>query len=156
MEAVKNNTIDVIATDHAPHTLEEKTNPYMEAPSGGPLIQHSLVAMLELCHQGRISIEEIGTKMCHAPADCFQIKDRGYIREGYWADLVIVNTRESWTVNRTNLLYKCGWSPFEGQQFHGRVRYTMVNGHLVYQNENGDEIGTFNETQKGQRLIFCP
>jgi len=157
LQAVKDNTIDVIATDHAPHTLEEKSNPYLHAPSGGPLIQHSLVAMLELCHEGKITLEKLCDKMCHAPADCFHIKERGYIKEGYWADLVIVNTQEPWTVNQSNLHYKCGWSPFEGQQFHGKVKYTFVNGNLVYQNDKeNNEPGFFNEAIKGQRLAFNP
>ena len=112
--ALLDDRIDIIATDHAPHTLEEKENTYFKAPSGGPLVQHALVAMLEFYHQGKVSLEWIVNKMCHAPADCFQLKERGFIREGYYADLVVLDTEKSWTVAKDNILYDCGWSPFEG------------------------------------------
>ena len=147
-EALLDDRIDIIATDHAPHTLEEKNNTYFNAPSGGPLVQHALVAMLEFYHQDKISLEKIVEKMCHGPAICFQIENRGFIREGYAADLVLVDTNDSWTVNKENILYKCGWSPFEGDMFKSKVTHTWVNGHLVYQN------GIFDESLKGQRLTF--
>lgn len=148
LQGVIDNKIDVIATDHAPHTMEEKQQSYFKAPSGGPLIQHSLVAMLELHHQGKITLEKIAEKMAHAVADCFQIEKRGYIREGYFADLVLVDLNNIWKVDETNILYKCGWSPFEGLNFHSKIINTFVNGVLVY------DDGVFNETQKGERLTF--
>ncbi len=148
LKAVLDNKIDVIATDHAPHTLEEKQQTYFKAPSGGPLVQHSLVAMLEMFHQGKISLEKIAEKMAHAVADCFQIEKRGYIREGYFADLVLVDLDNSWTVDKSNILYKCGWSPFEGNTFRSKISSTFVSGNLIYDN------GTFNETKKGRRLTF--
>ncbi|MEA1877211.1 MAG: dihydroorotase [Bacteroidota bacterium] len=148
IEAVNDNRIDVIATDHAPHTMEEKDNPYTRAPSGGPMVQHSLVAMLEYVHQGIFSLEKIVEKMCHTPADIFQVKNRGYIREGYFADLVLVDSDDPWTINKSNLYYKCGWSPLEGTSMKSRVINTFVNGHLVYDN------GIFDETIKGQALEF--
>ena len=140
--------IDIIATDHAPHTLEEKQNTYFKAPSGGPLVQHALVAMLEFYHQGKVSLEWIVTKMCHAPADCFQLKDRGFIREGFFADLVVVDPNKPWTVTKQNILYQCAWSPFEGTVFKSSVRKTFVNGNLVYNQ------GVFDETTRGMRLEF--
>lgn len=133
-EALLDDRIDVIATDHAPHTLEEKSNVYTKAPSGGPLVQHALVAMLEAFHQGKISIEKIVEKMCHNPAILFQVEKRGYIRKGYFADLVIVDVNNPWTVNKDNILYKCGWSPFEGTTFKSRISHTLVNGTVVYNN----------------------
>jgi dihydroorotase len=148
LQAVLDNKIDVIATDHAPHTLEEKEQPYFKAPSGGPLVQHALVAMIEMHHQGKITLEKIAEKMAHAVADCFQIEKRGYIREGYFADLVLVNLNQSWKVEKQNILYKCGWSPFEGITFHSKVTHTFVNGHLVYND------GAFDESIKGERLTF--
>lgn len=148
LQAVLENRIDVIATDHAPHTLEEKEQTYFKAPSGGPLVQHSLVALLEMYHQGKISLERIVEKACHNPAILFQIDRRGYLREGYYADLVLVNLDEPWKVQKDNLLYKCGWSPFEGQRFRARVRQTFVSGHLTYSE------GKFDETQRGMRLRF--
>ena len=147
-KALLDDKIDVIATDHAPHTIEEKNNTYFNAPSGGPLVQHALVVMLELYHQGKISLEKIVEKMCHAPAICFQVENRGFIRNGYFADLVLVDINNPWEVNKDNILYKCGWSPFEGNTFKSRVTHTWVNGHLAYQN------GTFDESQKGHRLTF--
>ncbi|MGC9373989.1 MAG: dihydroorotase [Bacteroidales bacterium] len=149
LEGLKNNKIDVVATDHAPHTLEEKKeNSYFKAASGGPLVQHSLVAMLELYHQQKITLEEIVNKMCHTPADIFQIDKRGYIREGYWADLVLVDLQNPWTVHKNNILYKCKWSPFEGQRFNSKITHTIVNGNIVFNN------GQFNEEIKGIRLKF--
>ncbi len=148
LQGVLDNKIDVIATDHAPHTLEEKQQSYFKAPSGGPLVQHSLVAMLELHHKGKITLEKIAEKMAHAVADCFQIEKRGYIREGYFADLVLVDLNDSWVVDKTNIVSKCGWSPFEGQTFHSKIINTFVSGVLVYNN------GVFNETKKGERLTF--
>lgn len=146
--AMLDDYLDIIATDHAPHTIEEKNAGYWEAPSGGPLIQHSLVAMLEFYHQGKISLEKIVEKMAHNPAICFQIKDRGYIREGYKADIAVIDLNCSWVVNKENILYQCQWSPLEGQVFHSKVTHTIVSGHIVYEN------GEFDETQKGQRLTF--
>ncbi|APY08126.1 dihydroorotase [Winogradskyella sp. J14-2] len=134
LKALLDDRIDVIATDHAPHTLEEKSNPYTSAPSGGPLVQHALVALLEMHHQGKISIEKIVEKACHNPAILFDVEKRGYIREGYYADLVIVDINNPWTVNKGNILYKCGWSPFEGNTFKSRVTHTILNGQLVYNN----------------------
>lgn len=148
LQGVLENKIDVIATDHAPHTLEEKQQTYFKAPSGGPLVQHSLIAMLEFYHKGKISLEKIAEKMAHAVADCFQIEKRGYIREGYFADLVLVDLKTSWTVEESNILYKCGWSPFDGLTFHSKITHTFVNGNLVYDN------GKFDESKKGQRLLF--
>ena len=133
-KALLDDRLDVIATDHAPHTLEEKTNGYNKAPSGGPLVQHALVALLEMYHKGKISLEKIVEKACHNPAILFQIKDRGFIREGYKADLVLVDLISPWTVNKENILYKCGWSPFEGTTFKSRVTHTFVNGTLTYEN----------------------
>jgi dihydroorotase len=147
-EALLDNKLDVIATDHAPHTLEEKANSYFKAPSGGPLVQHSLNVMLEFYHQGKISLPRIIEKMCHAPAICFQLKNRGFIRKGYYADLVLVDLEKSFTVHKDQLHYKCKWSPFEGQTFQSRVTHTFVNGNLVYHE------GQFNENIKGIRLNF--
>ena len=130
--ALLDNKLDVIATDHAPHTLQEKQNPYLSAPSGGPMVQHSLVAMLEFAKNGLISPECVVEKMCHMPADIYRVNRRGYIREGYYADLVLVEPDTEWHIDRTNLLYKCGWSPLEGETLHQRVTHTFVNGDLVY------------------------
>ena len=148
LKGVIENKIDVIATDHAPHTVEEKEQSYLKAPSGGPLVQHSLVAMLELHHQKKITLEKIAEKMAHAVADCFQIEKRGYIREGYFADLVLVDLNKPWMADPVNNLYKCGWSPFDGFTFHSKVTHTFVNGNLAYHS------GIFNETEKGKRLTF--
>ncbi len=133
-EALLDDRIDVIATDHAPHTIEEKRNKYTQAPSGGPLVQHALVALLEMYHNGKISLEKIVEKACHNPAILFQIKGRGYIREGYKADLVLVDLKSPWTVQKENILYKCQWSPFEGTTFKSKVTHTFVNGILTYEN----------------------
>jgi dihydroorotase len=148
LEALLHNRIDVVATDHAPHTLEEKKQTYLKAPSGGPLVQHSLTAMLELACQGALTVETVVEKMCHAPATLFGVEDRGYIREGYFADLVLVDPACKWTVGQENILYKCGWSPFSGRTFQTRVTHTLVNGRLVYDN------GVFHEGQNGMRLTF--
>lgn len=134
LKALLDDRIDIIATDHAPHTLEEKSNNYLNAPSGGPLVQHALVALLELYHQRKISLEKIVEKTAHNPAILFQIKERGYIREGYKADLVLVDLNSPWNVKKENLLYKCGWSPFDGKIFKSRVTHTLVNGVIVYEN----------------------
>ena len=147
-KALLDDRIDVIATDHAPHTLEEKNNPYTSAPSGGPLVQHALVALLEAHHQGKISLEKIVEKACHNPAILFNVEKRGYIREGYYADLVIVDLQSPWTVNKSNILYKCGWSPFEGSTFKSRITHTFVNGELVYNNFKVLDV------KAGQRLTF--
>ncbi|MDN5216087.1 dihydroorotase [Fulvivirgaceae bacterium BMA12] len=146
--AVLSDHVDVIATDHAPHTLEEKNNTYFKAPSGGPLVQHSVVAMLEQYHRGKISLEKIVEKMAHNPAILFEIEKRGYIREGYFADLVLVDLDNAWEVAKENILAKCGWSPFEGQTFQSRITHTLISGHLAY------EEGKFDESKGGKRLTF--
>jgi dihydroorotase len=148
LQAVLNGSIDVIATDHAPHTIEEKGQPYLQAPSGGPLVQHALPAMLELYHHGKITLEQIAEKMAHNVATCFQVDKRGFIREGYWADLVLVDLNKPWNVNKNNILYKCGWSPFEGTTFRSGIAYTLVSGHVVYDN------GSLVEGNTGKRLNF--
>ena len=147
-KALIDDRIDIIATDHAPHTWEEKQNKYFTAPSGGPLIQHSLVAMLEFYHQGKIGLEKIARKMSHNPAVVFEIQNRGFIREGYFADLVLVNLNEPWTVQKKNILAQCGWSPFENISFKSKVKKTFVSGHLAY------DDGIFYENKKGERLVF--
>ena len=147
-EALLEDKLDVIATDHAPHTVEEKSNTYFKAPSGGPLVQHSLPAMLDFFHKGKISLEKIVEKMCHAPAVCFQVEKRGFIREGYWADMALIDIKNKTKVEKSDILYKCGWSPFEGHTFNSKVTHTFVNGNLVYEN------GKFNELVKGHRLLF--
>lgn len=147
-EALLDDRIDVIATDHAPHTLEEKKLPYLQAPSGGPLVQHAVVAMFEAHHQGKISVEKIVEKMAHNPAKIFKIEKRGFIREGYYADLVIVNPGLPWNVKKENILYKCGWSPFEGYNFKSRITHTFVNGQLVYNNFKVKDV------RGGKRLLF--
>lgn len=147
-EALLDDRIDVIATDHAPHTLEEKKNPYTSAPSGGPLVQHAVVAMFEAFHQGKISVEKIVEKMAHNPAKLFKIEKRGFIKEGYYADLAIVNAGLPWSVKKENILYKCGWSPFEGFTFKSRITHTFVNGELVYNNFK------VKDASRGMRLEF--
>ncbi len=147
-KALLDDRIDVIATDHAPHTLEEKKNTYLKAPSGGPLVQHALVAMFEKHLKGMISVEKIVEKMCHNPAKIFKIRNRGFIKEGYFADLTIVNAHSPWNVQKENILYKCGWSPFEGTNFKSRIMHTLVNGKLVYSN------GKVMKGKHGQRLLF--
>lgn len=147
-EALLDDRIDVIATDHAPHTLEEKSLPYLQAPSGGPLVQHAVVAMFEAHHQGKISVEKIVEKMAHNPAKIFKIEKRGFIKVGYYADLAIVNPGMPWNVKKDNILYKCGWSPFEGYNFKSRITHTFVNGQLVYNNFKVKNV------QCGERLLF--
>lgn len=147
-KAVLDNRIDVIATDHAPHTSEEKKNTYFNAPSGGPLVQHSVVAMLEFHQQGKIKLEKVVEKMSHHPAILFQIDRRGFIREGYFADLVLVDANKPWTVQKRNILAKCGWSPFEGQIFQSKITDTWISGHHAYSNDQ------FNEAKMGERLHF--
>ena len=146
--ALTENRLDVVATDHAPHTVEEKNNSYLKAPSGGPLVQHSLVAMLEMVKQNIFSYEKVVEKMCHAPAQLFRIKDRGFIRPGYKADLALIAPDSSWTVDKNNILYKCKWSPFEGTTFSHKVMHTFVNGKHVYNN------GIIDENIQGERLLF--
>ncbi len=146
--ALLDDRIDVIATDHAPHTLDEKKNGYFQAPSGGPLVQHSVVAMMEFYHQKKITLEKIVQKMAHNPAILFQIKERGFIREGYFADLVLVNPNKPWKVEKSNIVAKCGWSPFEGNTFQSAVTHTWVSGHLAYSD------GNFDESKNGERLTF--
>lgn len=148
LQAVLDNRIDVIATDHAPHTLEEKQNKYINAPAGGPLVQHALPAILDFYHDGKITLTKIAEKMSHAVADCFNITDRGYIREGYFADLAIVDLKKSFTVTKENILAKCGWSPFEGHTFRSSVTNTFVSGKHTYSN------GKFKEEHRGMRLTF--
>ena len=148
IDAVNSNKIDVIATDHAPHLLSEKEGSCLKAASGGPLVQHSLVAMMQLVRQGVFTMEKIVTKMCHAPAELYRIEQRGFIRPGYYADLVLVDPNRRWNVNTDNILYKCGWSPFEGTAFDASVLQTWVNGNLVYDN------GQFDENVRGKRLLF--
>ena len=147
-KALLDDRLDVIATDHAPHTLEEKNEPYEKAHAGLPLVQHSVLLMLHYYKQGKISLEKIAEKMSHAVADCFQIKDRGYIREGYFADLVLIDMKQQTKVSKENILYKCGWSPLEGFEFPATISHTFVNGHLVYGNNS------FDESQMGMRLSF--
>jgi len=147
-KALLDGRIDNIATDHAPHTLEEKSKKYLDAPSGGPLVQHALVALFETHLQGKISIEKIVEKACHNPAKIFKIEKRGFITPGYYADLVIVNSHQPWTVKKDNVLYKCGWSPFEGTNFKSKITHTFVNGKLIYQN------GKVKNEKAGQRLLF--
>ncbi len=147
-EALLDDRLDIIATDHAPHTWAEKDEPYEKAHAGLPLVQHSLLLMLHYVKQGKITLEKVVEKMSHAPADCFHVKERGYIREGYHADLVIADLNAQYTVSKENILYKCGWSPLEGFQFPASIQNTFVNGHMVYGN------GVVNESQWGERLVF--
>jgi dihydroorotase len=147
-KALLDDRLDIIATDHAPHTLEEKNEPYEKAHAGLPLVQHSMLLMLHYYKQGKIGLEKIAEKMSHAVADCFQLKDRGYIREGYCADLVLIDMSQQSKVLKENILYKCGWSPLEGFEFPATITHTFVNGHLAYGNRG------FDESQKGMRLVF--
>lgn len=147
-EALLDDRIDVIATDHAPHTWEEKQNPYTSCPSGGPLVQHSLAVMLENALRGKITIEKVVEKMCHNPAKLFRIEKRGFIREGYKADIVLVDPKQNWKVEKDNILYQCGWSPLEGESFHSKVTHTFVNGQLAYEN------GTIAEKNYGERVLY--
>ena len=146
LNALLDDRIDIVTTDHAPHTLEEKQKPYFQSMSGAPIVQHSLNIMLELFKRGLISLEKIAEKMCHNPATLYSIEKRGFIRAGYFADLTIVDLDANWIVEKKNLLSKCGWSPLEGTTFHSKVTHTFVNGNLVYDN------GQFDETTKGQAL----
>ncbi len=148
LNALLDGHIDVIATDHAPHTIEEKSKSYSAAPSGGPLVQHALQALLDMVSQGKMTLEQLVQKSAHNTAICFQIEERGFIREGYWADLVLVDLNKPYTVNKSNILSKCGWSPFEGYQFTSTITHTVVSGNLAYTNGNLIEYGT------GQRLLF--
>ncbi len=148
MQGLNTNKLDIISTDHAPHLAEEKDQSYFKAPSGTPLVQHSLPAMLQLVKQGKMELTTLVEKMCHAPAVCYNIEKRGFIRAGYFADLVLVNPDQQWMVQKENILYKCGWSVFEGTTFDARVAKTFVNGHLAYDN------GSINEQEKGLRLTF--
>ncbi len=147
-KAMMEDKLDVIATDHAPHTIEEKQSRYFESPSGGPMVQHSLTAMMEFVHQGKMTIEKVVEKMCHAPAMLFGVKDRGFIRPGYKADLVMIDPEWEWTVSHKNTYYKCKWTPLEGQVFHTRVTYTFINGRMAFRN------GLFNEMVRGERMEF--
>ena len=149
-KALNDDHFDIIATDHAPHTWEEKQNKYMNAPSGLPLVQHTLQLMLEHAKEGRIELNKVVEKMCHAPAELFNIENRGYLREGYWADIVLVKPNTDYTVSKSNILYKCGWSPLEGTNFSSTINTTIVSGHIAYNN------GKFDETQWGHRLLFNP
>ncbi len=146
--AMLDDRLDIIATDHAPHTWQEKQQTYLKAPAGLPLVQHALNIMLDFFQKDKISLEKIIEKMCHAPAVCFKINKRGFLREGYYADLAIIDTEEIWKVEKSNILYQCNWSPFEDQTFKGRVQQTFINGNLVYNK------GVFDETVKGKRLLF--
>ena len=148
LKGLLDDRLDIVATDHAPHTLGEKSVKYLKAPSGLPLVQDSLMIMLDFYHKGQISMEKIVEKMCHAPAQCFKVRERGYIREGYWADLVLVDPDYDWKITRERIRYKCGWSPLEGMHFKGRPTHTFVNGNLVY------EDGILRESAKGMRLLF--
>jgi dihydroorotase len=148
MQALIDDKLDVVATDHAPHLLSEKKNTYLKAPSGAPMVQHSLNAMLEMAKNKKISKEKVVEKMCHNPAVLFSIEKRGFLKEGYYADLTVVDPNTRWTVNKNNILYKCGWSPMEGITFNTKVKKTFVNGHLVYND------GVFDDSKKGKRLIF--
>jgi len=148
VKAINENTIDVIATDHAPHTFEEKSQMYLKSPSGGPLVQYALLAMLDKVKEGKFTIEKIVEKMCHAPAELFQVSKRGFIREGYFADIVLVDSSKSTTVSKESILSKCGWSPFEGHTFSNAIDRTFVNGNLVYQR------GKIFDNLPGNRLTF--
>lgn len=147
-EALLDDRLDIIATDHAPHTWDEKQNKYAKAPSGLPLVQHSLQAMLQNVDDGLISLERMVEKMCHAPTECFHLRDRGYLREGYKADLVLIDPNKPYTVDKSNILHKCGWSPFESTTFNNSITHTWVSGHLAWEN------GTLHENKTGERLMF--
>ncbi|HWV72419.1 MAG TPA: dihydroorotase [Pseudosphingobacterium sp.] len=148
LQAVLDGKIDVIATDHAPHTLEEKSRPYAEAPSGGPLVQHALQALLDMYHEGKITLEQIAEKTAHNTAICFQVENRGFVREGFYADLVLVDLNKPYTVSRSNIVSKCGWSPFEGHTFRSSITHTIVSGNLAFEN------GKFIDNEPGKRLLF--
>ena len=146
--ALNDDRIDVIATDHAPHTIQEKSKKYLECPSGGPLVQHGLVSMIQHFLNNKISLQKIVTKMCHNPADLFQIDRRGYIRKGYYADIVLLDLNSPWKVEKKNILYKCKWSPFEGIVFDSKVTHTFINGKLVFEN------GKFDNSFRGREITF--
>ncbi len=148
IEGLKSNKVDIVATDHAPHLIAEKDSTYFKSASGGPMVQHSLLAMIELSKKGHFPLELVAQKMCHAPAILYGIEKRGFVKEGYHADLVLVNPNSSWQVNKENLLYKCGWSPLEGQQLSTKVTHTIINGRVVYEN------GSFDENFRGLALTF--
>lgn len=148
LQGLLNDKLDIIATDHAPHTKEEKENIYWKAPSGVPLVSHSLYMMLSFYKEGKLTLEKVVEKMSHAPAECFQILERGYLREGYWADLVLVDLEDNFTVAPENIHYKCGWSPFEGHTFPAKISHTIVSGHIAYEN------GAFDESKQGERILF--
>lgn len=148
IQALNDDRIDVVATDHAPHLLREKEGNCLKAASGGPLVQHSLVAMLQLAKKGVFTVEHIVRKMCHAPAELYRVVDRGFIRQGYFADMVLIDPAKSWTVNQSNIFSKCGWSPFEDQIFDNQVQQTIINGKVVYKN------GSIDERFRGQKLKF--
>ena len=154
MKAVINNKIDVVATDHAPHTAKEKSLDYWRAPSGGPLVQHALVSMLEHVSNGKITLEKVIEKMCHAPSDLFKVEKRGYLKPGFFADITVVDLSSEWEVSKNNILYKCGWSPFEGHKFKSKILGTWVNGSIVYDNLKGNEIGEIVESNSSMRLTF--
>lgn len=147
-DALNNDRIDVIATDHAPHTIKEKSKKYLECPSGGPLVQHGLVSMVQHFLNNKISLQKIVTKMCHNPADLFQVERRGYIRKGYYADIVLLDLNSPWKVEKKNILYKCKWSPFEGITFDSKVTHTFINGKLVFEN------GKFDDSFRGREITF--
>ncbi|MCK5538480.1 MAG: amidohydrolase family protein, partial [Bacteroidales bacterium] len=147
-EAMLNDKIDIIATDHAPHTWDEKQGNYWNAPSGGPMVQHALVAMLEFYQQNKIKLEKIVEKMCHNPAIRFKIDKRGFIREGYYADFAIIDLKKQWTVDKSNVLYKCAWSPMEGEVFNSKVWMTIVNGRIIYENN------IVNTKNRGRKLEY--
>jgi dihydroorotase len=153
-QALLEDRLDIVATDHAPHTLEEKSRGYFKSPSGGPLVQHSLVAMLDFYHQGKITLERIVDKMCHHPAVCFHVEKRGYIREGYYGDLVLADLDDPCKVEPDNLYYKCGWSPFDGHTFKSKITHTFVNGNLVYEAYPSVLDGHFDESHRGMRMTF--
>jgi len=148
LQALLDDHFDIIATDHAPHTVDEKSKPYLEAPAGLPLVQHPLLMLLDFYHDKKISLVKIAEKMAHAPAICFQIKERGFLREGYFADAVLVDLQKEYKVTEENILYKCGWSPLLGHTFKSRIEKTFVSGHLAYDN------GVLNEQQMGKRILF--
>lgn len=153
-EALLEGRIDVLATDHAPHTLEEKSQSYKKAPSGGPLVQHALPALMDCVHEGRIRIQDVVRKYCHNPASAFRVSKRGFLRPGYFADLVVVDPDSPWEVRKENILYKCGWSPFEGHRFRSKVVYTFVNGKEMYNNSGRKDLGSLSESFASMRLTF--
>ena len=150
LPALLDDRLDIIATDHAPHTIEEKNRSYINAPSGLPLVQHAINIMMEMVWQGKLSMTKVVEKMCHAPADCFRLRDRGFLEEGMYADIALINPNMEWEVAKENILYKCGWSPLDGKKFKGRVVMTMVNGHKVFDLNHGYDM----IQGKGMRAMF--